>query len=100
MSQSRVGEYVMIFIISCPATCFPNVLKYHLGENLEVAVKEFQLRWAYPQYFGTSDGFHRPITAPVDFHADYYIRKGWYSILLQATVDSSYRFIDIHGGWP
>ena len=38
--------------------------------------------------------------APVQFHADYHNRKGWYSSIVQGLVDSSGQFIDINVGWP
>ena len=66
----------------------PKYIKMPSGENLELAVKEFHLRWGFPQCFGAIDSSHIPIKAPDDFHADYYNRKGWYSIILQAIVDS------------
>ena len=46
------------------------------------------------------DGSHIPIKAPTTFHADYYNRKGWYSIILQGVVDAAYKVIDINVGWP
>ena len=49
---------------------------------------------------GAIDGSHIPITPPVLNHTDYYNRKGWYSVILQAVVDHQYLFRDINVGWP
>ena len=46
------------------------------------------------------DGTHIPIIAPEEFAKDYYNRKGYYSVLMQGLVDSSYCFTDIYIGWP
>ena len=37
--------------------------------------------------------------APTEYHTDFYTRKAWYSIILQAVVDSNYTFIVIYIGW-
>ncbi len=63
-------------------------------------VKKFKEKWGFPQCLGAIDGSHIPIKAPIEYHADYYNRKGWYSVILQAVVDSSYKFLDINVGWP
>ena len=34
--------------------------------------------------------YHIPISAPVDNHADYCNRTGWYSMILQGVVDANY----------
>ena len=43
---------------------------------------------------------HIPIIAPQEFHTDYFNRKGFHSIIIQAMVDHPYRFTDIYVGWP
>ena len=54
----------------------------------------------FPQCGGAIDGTHIPIIAPKDKRNDYYNRKGWYSMVMQAVCDHRYRFYDIECGWP
>src|SRR5947207_1867951 len=49
---------------------------------------------------GAIDGSHIPIKAPKQFPMDYYNRKGFYSIILQAVIDFSGKFINIFVGYP
>ena len=88
---------------------FCNIVKHHLlpeyvripsGKELDSIINQFTSKWGFPQCAGAIDGSHIPVKAPIDFHADYYNRKGSYSIILQALVDSNYQFIDINIGWP
>ena len=39
-----------------------------------------------------------PVCVPLLNHTDYYNRKGWYLVIVQAVVDHWYRFIDILAG--
>ena len=56
--------------------------------------------WGFPQVVGAIDGSHIPILKPIECPSDYYNRKGFYSLLLQAVVDSQGLFIDVNIGWP
>ena len=49
---------------------------------------------------GPIDGTHIPILKPDCRSSDYYNRKGYYSILMQAVVDSKGMFVDVNIGWP
>ena len=49
---------------------------------------------------GAIDGSHIPIKAPHLFPVDYFNRKEFYSIVLQAVVDHNKKFLDICVGWP
>ncbi len=53
-----------------------------------------------PNVIGAIDGSHIPIKAPHLFPVDYFNRKGFYSIVLQALVDHKKKFLDICVGWP
>jgi len=48
-----------------------------------------------PNVIGAIDGSHIPIKAPHLFPVDYFNRKGFYSIVLQAVVDYKKKFLDI-----
>lgn len=69
------------------------------GQRLDDTIEGFQRR-GYPQCAGAIDGTHIPIIAPHDSPADYYNRKGWHSIVLQAVVNHKYCFTDVFIGWP
>ncbi|XP_063775474.1 putative nuclease HARBI1 [Pseudophryne corroboree] len=69
------------------------------GQSLDDTIKGF-VQHGYPQCAGAIDGTHIPIIAPRDNPADYYNRKGWHSIVLQAVVDHKYCFTDVYIGWP
>ncbi|XP_075060997.1 uncharacterized protein LOC142149570 [Mixophyes fleayi] len=69
------------------------------GQRLDDTIAGF-LKRGFPQCAGAIDGTHIPIIAPTDNHADYYNRKGWHSIILQAVVDHNYCFTDVFIGWP
>jgi hypothetical protein len=69
---------------------FPN--NYTEFSNI---AKKFKRKAGIPYAIGAIDGSHIPIKAPKEYPMDYYNRKGFYSIVLQAVVDSYGRFIDI-----
>ena len=75
-------------------------IKVPTGERMHDVVNGFKNRWGMPQVGGAVDGIHIPIIAPVDHHADYYNRKGCYSVVMQAVVDFRHRFMDVKVGWP
>src|SRR5688572_1511329 len=49
---------------------------------------------------GIIDGSHIPIKASHLFPVDYFNRKSYYSIILQAVVDHKKKFLDICVDWP
>ena len=68
--------------------------------RLREVIQEFEALWGFPQVAGAIDGTHIPILKPTECPSDYYNRNGFYSILMQAVVDSQGRFIDVNIGWP
>ena len=78
----------------------PAYIKFSSGDALEAAVHGFQQLFNISPCAGAIDGSHIQITPPVLNHTNYYNRKGWYSVILQAVVDHQYLFRDINVGWP
>lgn len=88
---------------TCEAIC--NVLKpeyitFPREDELKRVMSRFLMKWGVPQCVGAIDGSHIPVCAPAGMHTDYYNRKGWYSMIVQAVVDPDYLFTDLNIGWP
>lgn len=79
----------------------PKYVTVPKGEQMSINVEGFEARWGFPQTAGAIDGTHIPILKPKgNSGPDYYNRKGFYSIVMQAVVDFRGRFMDIYLGWP
>ena len=70
------------------------------GRNLEAIIEGFLTRWNFPQCLGAINGTHIPIKAPQNHHTDYFNRKSFHSVIVQAVCDSECRITDIFAGWP
>nr|XP_054756748.1 uncharacterized protein LOC129262749 [Lytechinus pictus] len=70
------------------------------GDAAIEVVREFEVKWGFPQCFGAVDGSHIPIISPKEYRADYYNRKGFHSMVLQGLVDHRYRFMNVNFGYP
>ena len=70
------------------------------GEKLKEIVQGFETFWGFPQAAGAIDGSHIPIIRPDESASDYYNRKGYYSVIMQAMVDHRGLFMDVYIGWP
>ena len=75
-------------------------ITFPVGDDLQNVIDGFQAKWQMVQSAGAIDGCHIPVRPPALNHTDYYNRKGWYSVILQALVDDKYLFRDVMVGWP
>ena len=100
-----VGRSTVCMIVQETCTCIIEVLQrqyinFPSGQSLQDVVTGFETKWGMIQCAGSIDVCHIPILPRALNHTDYYNRKGWYSIVLQAVVDHEYLFRDIYIGWP
>lgn len=77
----------------------PRYIQIPEGQYLNEVIEGFQRKHRFPQIGGAIDGCHIPIITPQVHLADYYNRKGFYSVVLQAVVDHKYCFTDVCIGW-
>lgn len=75
-------------------------IQFPRGNELNDVVDGFKRKWGMIQCAGAIDGTHVPVMPPASLHTDYYNRKGWYSIIIQAVVDHNCMFHDVCVGWP
>uniref|UniRef100_A0A672Z6H4 DDE Tnp4 domain-containing protein n=1 Tax=Sphaeramia orbicularis TaxID=375764 RepID=A0A672Z6H4_9TELE len=78
----------------------PMYLKIPSPADFKTIIQAFRDKWRFPQVAGAIDGTHIPIKAPRDTPADYYNRKGQYSVILQAVVHHNMKFWDVNIGQP
>ena len=73
-------------------------ISFSKGDKLTQTVRGFGERWGVPQRAGSIDSCHIPVKPPAHNHTCYYNRKGWYSVVLQATVDHNLLFTNVYIG--
>ena len=93
----------LIFHETCNAIVsklMPVYISFPTGDELKEVVKGFKEKWDFPRCAGSIDGSHIPVTPPFMNHTDYYNRKAFYSVIVQAVVDHNCLFRNLCVGWP
>ena len=62
-------------------------ISFPTGEQLSAVVQGFKVKWGFPQCAGSIDGSHISMTPLAMNYADYYNRKGFCSMIVQAVID-------------
>ena len=100
LGRSTVGEIVLDTCRTMVCHLMPRYVRIPSDASLREIIDGFQRRWGFPQTVGAIDGTHIPILKPQESAADYYNRKGYYSVIMQAVVDFRGLFMDVNIGWP
>ena len=100
LGRSTVGRIVVETSHAIATHLLPQYVKIPQGEKLKEIVDGFETFWGFPQAAGAIDGSHIPIIRPDESASDYYNRKGYYSVIMQAMVDFRGLFMAVYIGWP
>ena len=100
LGRATVGKIVVETCHAIATHLLPHCVQIPQQENLREIVEGFEILWGFPQAAGAIDGTHIPIIRPDESASDYYNRKGYYSIIMQAMVDHRGWFMDVYIGWP
>uniref|UniRef100_H2YLL6 DDE Tnp4 domain-containing protein n=1 Tax=Ciona savignyi TaxID=51511 RepID=H2YLL6_CIOSA len=78
----------------------PKVIKFPSKNEIPEKALSFSIDKGMPNCVGAIDGCHIAIPKPAINGEDYWNRKSFYSINMQAIVDHHGRFLDVNIGWP
>lgn len=101
-AEFRIGKSTVHKIVN--ETCWaiwtvlqPIVLKTPSKEDWKSISEEFMNKWQFPNCLGAIDGRHMRIQAPPNSGPNFYNYKQFFSMVLLATCDATYKFtwIDI-----
>ena len=97
LSTSQLA--VTQFVGAIKTILLKKFIRWPSTSTMEKFASEFENLHGIPYVVGAVDGSHILIVAPRFHAADYYNRKGFHSILLQAVVSSKCLFWDFDIGW-
>ncbi|KAK6487166.1 protein ANTAGONIST OF LIKE HETEROCHROMATIN PROTEIN 1-like [Huso huso] len=95
--RSTVGKIVIDVCKAIVKILMPRVIRFYDTEDI---VEGFQRKWGFPNCGGAVDGCHFPNLCPPFSATEYYNRKCYYSVVMQAVVDYRFCFTDINIGGP
>uniref|UniRef100_A0A3Q3A0V1 DDE Tnp4 domain-containing protein n=1 Tax=Kryptolebias marmoratus TaxID=37003 RepID=A0A3Q3A0V1_KRYMA len=98
VSITTVCRCVQKFCVAAETVLVPEQIRFPDEDHFREIAMYIENRWGLPQCVGAIDGCHIPIIAPQHYHTDYFNRKGWHSIILQAVVDGKGIFWNLFAG--
>ena len=99
LGRSTVGKIVLETCNIMTTKLLSQYVHFPEGARLCEIVDGFEVCWDIPQVASAIDGTHIPVIRPQDNPSDYYNRKGFYSVMMQAVVDFCGLFLDMYIGW-
>lgn len=78
----------------------PLYIKWPEPNEMPSVSKRFESIRKIPNIIGAIDVTHIRIRKPVEYGTDYFNKKQYYSLSLQAIVDADKKFIDVYCGEP
>lgn len=97
---STVGEIVLDTFDAIANHLVPHYICVPKDAAFRDIVDGFLEIWGFPLTIRAIDGTHIPIIQPAESSADYFNRKSFYSVIMQAMMDFQGLFLDINIGWP
>lgn len=94
--KSTVHKYFYRVIKAINSTLMTSFIKMPNEEDCKRISRRFKNICGIPQIIGCIDGSHIPIMAPSEGRKDFVNRKSWTSLVLQAVVDDSCKYVIIY----
>lgn len=91
--KSTVHKHFYRVIKAINSTLMKPFIKMPNDQACEIISTRFKAICGIPQIIGCIDGSHIPILAPSEGRKDFVNRKSWTSLVLQAVVDDSCKYV-------
>jgi hypothetical protein len=100
LGRSTVGKIVLETCEAIAQNLLQVYVQFPKDQVLSQVMHGFENKSGFPQTAGAIDGAHIPIIRPQENATDYFNRKGYHSLVMQAVVDFRGLFTDVYIGWP
>uniref|UniRef100_A0A224Z552 Nuclease HARBI1 n=1 Tax=Rhipicephalus zambeziensis TaxID=60191 RepID=A0A224Z552_9ACAR len=98
MHGSTVSQILKETLPAIWESLLPRVMAQPSQQKWIKIAAEYNEKWNFPNTIGSIDGKHFAIKCPANSGSDNFNYKGFYSILMLAVADASYRFITVDIG--
>ncbi|KAL1422045.1 hypothetical protein MTO96_022507 [Rhipicephalus appendiculatus] len=98
MDGSTVSQILKETLPAIWESLLPRVMAQPSEQKWIKIAAEYNEKWNFPNTIGSIDGKHFVIKCPANSGSDNFNYKGFYSILMLAVADASYRFITVDIG--